>query len=308
MDGPPRRQPPKVLVSFHYFRTFDFTRYVEQAGPTVMVMGDSGAYTASSQGKPIAYTDYVAWCRRWGHLFTCYPALDVIGDPATTWHNYQRMRRDELEPVPVYHYGSPLDWLRRYLDAGERLIALGGMVGEHSPDLKAWLVTCFQLAAPYRAAFHGFGRTRMEDLADFPWYSVDSSVVGSACRFGNVYLFDDRSHRMLTLHRWQPRSLYRHGRLMRAHGVTPAQMDNRNRRRDPTKTDTLRSFHVGTIAWRRAEEWIRRRHGPVHGRPGAPPGPHLYLVDASTHHTTTLIQAALDNPGPYLPQPRRGAA
>lgn len=282
-------QPVKILCSFHYFRKRDLAEYHQAADGRIMIMGDSGAFSAASTGAPIAYGDYARWCRRWADLLFCYPSLDIIRDSEATWANHRRMLRDGLAPLPVYHYGSPLRPLQRYLDAGERYIALGGMVGTHGTQVKRWIVRCFQLAAPYGAVFHGFGRTALTDLADFPWYSVDSSTYTAVSRYGRIQLFD--GHRFRSLERSKPRSVYRHGALLRAHGVTPAQMDNRNPR------DRDLSMRVGAAAWRRCEEWMRRRHGPIPGtRPGDPPGPHLFLAASNDRDVTPVIQLTNDHP------------
>ena len=289
----PTPQPPKVLCSVHYYRKDSLTDLYQQGHGRTMIMGDSGAFSAMSVGAPISYQQYTDWLRRWQPVLFCYPTLDVIGDPDATWDAYRRMKRDGLTPLPVVHFRTPMNHLRRYLDAGEKYIALGGLVGSTGKDAKQWIIRCFREAQPYGAVFHGFGRTRMDDLRDFPWYSVDSSTFGAPARYGRLSLFD--GHRFISLRRNEPKSLYAHGRLLRAHGVTPQEMDNRNPR------VTALSYRVGTIAWRRCEEWFRTRHGRVPGpRPGDPDGPHLFLADGSFVNSATAVTTADTHPGPYL--------
>jgi hypothetical protein len=291
MTGYSAQQPAKVLCSFHYYRKDDIAGIA--AGHT-LVMGDSGAFTAAASGQPIVYAEYTAWLRRWGPALFSYPCLDVIGDPDVTWTGYRRMRRDGLAPLPVYHYGSPLVHLRRYLDAGERYIALGGLVGKRGPDVTRWIIACFQAAQPYGAVFHGFGRTRAADLAAFPWYSVDSSNLTRGARFGLVDLFD--GHRFISLKRSEPRTLYAHGALLRDHGSNPADLDNRNPR------SRRAAYRAAVIAYRRCEEWMRLRHGPVPGpRPGDPAGPHVFLADAPVTNINHIKEAVAYQPGPYYP-------
>jgi hypothetical protein len=288
----PTRQPIKILTSFHYFQREDMTA-LHAATSGGMIMGDSGAFTADTKGTPIAYPAYRAWLRRFKHLLFCYPCLDVIGDPEATAAAHTRMRGDGLDPLPVYHYGSPLRHLKAFLDAGERYIALGGMVGSYGADTKRWIITCFKTAGPYGAVFHGFGRTRFDDLADFPWYSVDSSSFASGARYGELRLF--HAGRFISLRRNEPRSLYAHGRLLRAHGADPAAVDNRNTGGRPL------AYTCGVLAWRRAEEWMRARHGPVKGvRPGDPDGPHLFFADSQIRNLHLLTDVIHTHPGPYL--------
>jgi hypothetical protein len=285
-------QPLKVLCSFHYHRANETEAFTRSDIPT-LVMGDSGAFSAANAGASVQYAEYTQWVRRWRSVLFSYPVLDVIGNAEATWDNYRRMKRDGLHPLPVYHFRTPITYLKKYLEAGERYIALGGMVGNTGKDSKQWLIRCFKEAEPYGAVFHGFGRTRMDDLRDFPWYSVDSTSWNGPVRYRDFQVFDGT--RTITLNRNEPKKLYTHGRLLRDHGITPQQMDRRHPR------STLAGYTLGFACWRRVEEWLRARHGPVPGpAPTDPPGPHLFLA-SKPQHAPHLLAAYRNHPGPYFP-------
>ena len=84
----------------------------------------------------MSLADYMAWLRRWAHLFTTYVNLDVIGDAAGTLVNQQRMEDAGLAPVPVFHAGEPWEYLATYCERYP-YVALGGMV--HSAPEQAML-------------------------------------------------------------------------------------------------------------------------------------------------------------------------
>lgn len=273
----------RVLLSYHYFKQAeDMGRLLDEhfgADTHPEVFADSGAFSALTQGAPIDLHQYARWLQANERHFAVYANLDVIGDGEAaaegTWQN-QRVLEDEygLRPLPVFHAGEPWSALERYLEAGYRYIALGGLVGRPRNSIMPWLVSCFRRAEGV-AVFHGFGLTSWEPLKALPWYSVDSSSWGSGYRYGIVRLWDDRRGRMevFTL---EHENRYKHGQLLRTYGFTPADIE--------PGTDGLRQrlAALSAASWRRAEAWLRRRHGRIQ-IPGAPddvpPGLRWYNAD-----------------------------
>lgn len=260
------------LMSFHYFRGVDMG---ELAGNLqgFRLFADSGAYSAKSVGAPVHLDDYCAWLTKWRRLFDVYVTLDVIGNAEGTWRNHVEMERRGFTPAPVFHAGEPWEYLDRYLEAGCRYIALGGMVGSPSA-VKKWIIRCFKTAQG-TAVFHGFGRTNLPDIADFPWYSVDSSSWGMSYRYGTVNLFDRGKWVKISIGDYA--GVYQRAALVRAHGVDPATLASRDR------YHWRHAARASAVAWHRLGQWAHRRHAPV-PIPGAPdpdPGPHLYLADGA---------------------------
>lgn len=79
------------------------------------VVLDSGAYRCFKRGTALNVAAYQALARTaevdW-HL-----APDVIGDPATTEHNWDAFRQPSM--VPVWGFGSGRRLLHKYLDQSE---------------------------------------------------------------------------------------------------------------------------------------------------------------------------------------------
>lgn len=280
----------KVLVSYAYFRRYDLHRIAAAAGPKMMMFGDSGAYSARSLGIQLAVPQLAAWIRQWNHLFTVYANLDVIGAPDATWRNQLALEAEGLQPLPVFHTGEPMTALDRYLDAGHRYIALGGLVGRPAPAVMAWLSRVFNHTAGH-AVFHGFGMTTWDALRDFPFYSVDSSSWGSAFRYANVKLFD--SGRWQTVPLRDQTAIRKHWQLIERHGGHPSQLT-------ASRYDCHEVARMSATAVRLSEAWLRRRHhvelpdGPHcpvrRGRDPEPEqterGPHVYLAGANAKYFT----------------------
>ncbi|MGW7708284.1 hypothetical protein [Streptomyces sp. NPDC054771] len=287
----------KALCSYAFWRTQNMRDFVGKlATPTNMIFGDSGAHTARTMGLHLTLEDYAAWCRRWDHQLTLYANLDVIGGPEATWRNQKRLEEVHgLEPIPVFHTGDPWEYLERYIDEGYTYIALGKLLGNPVKEVLPWIAKAFRIANG-RAVFHGFGMTVWRALREFPFYSVDSSTWTSGFRFGVVKLFNTSTGTWTDFKMRDRAALLRNLDLVRAHHISPRSLASR------ATYDRTEAAVLAAVAWRRAEEYIRARHGPItipsgphnpvtRGRPGPAPaaGLHLYLAEATT---TNLYRAA----------------
>lgn len=254
LDGKPRL---RVLCSYHYFKKLDVDRIMARFHRHPQVFADSGAWSAFSQGVTIEYDDFLSWCRRWGHHFTVISNLDDMHDPLQTWRNQQRLEADGVNAIPVFHLGEHFDWLRKYLDAGYRYLALGKMVGRPNPVVMRWLIACQKIARPYGAVFHGFGLTRPEAIQALPFYSVDSSSWASGHRWGHVAVWDDDRAKFSSFTLWNRSEVYAHGKAIRAAGFDPEQfLDHDRYHRSVTAA-------ASAVAWLKFEAHVRRRLGSV---------------------------------------------
>jgi len=156
----------------------------------VEVALDSGAYTAWRQGTPIVIDDYIEYLHANKEKFSWFANLDIIRDPVGTLDNQRIMERAGLFPVPCFHRYEDLSFLRKYIDKYE-YIALGGMMGGgNQSGSQAYFDSVFDLVCGDngipRVKIHGFGVTRSELMARYPWYSVDSSAWVQNSSFGKI--------------------------------------------------------------------------------------------------------------------------
>ena len=192
-------KPINTLVSYHYFNDADIA---EMAGWGLCMVGDSGAFSAASQGVPIDRDEFYEWARRWSGSLLWTAALDVIGDEEMTWANYVTAPSD-LRLVPTVHYGAKPSAIDRYVEAGADLIGLGGMVplkGEPARLLR-WSLEMMRYARDRHphVRFHGWGVTHPELVMNLPWWSVDSSGVSAAYRYGRMTLVDPNDGSKVTV-------------------------------------------------------------------------------------------------------------
>ena len=153
---------------------------------------DSGAFSAKTQGIEINLKDYIQFLKENESVIDIYANLDVIGDPEATWKNQQKMERVGLHPMPCYHYGEDIKWLKLYLEKYD-YIALGGMVKVGTAQLIQWLDLlftnhiCDKDGIP-KVKIHGFGLTSLPLMLRYPWYSVDSTSWVVTGRMGSIYI------------------------------------------------------------------------------------------------------------------------
>ncbi len=277
----------RVLASFAYYHKADFddligSRFKE---PWPEVFADSGAFSADSVGLEVTLEDYAAWLKRWEPYITSYANLDVLGDPEATAANQKRLEDMGLQPVPVFHTGTPWDQLEQLLQS-YNYIALGRMVPYmgNVKVLMPWLTKAFKLAGSY-AVFHGFGATNWTVVSSLPWYSVDSSSWGQGFRWGQVPVFDPRGGKFHKLKLGKPQDWAKLHRVVRNYGFDPEDFADRER-------NTLAKIvALSALSYFKAEEWLQRRHGPVTLDPAiGDNGPKVYLSDIGNHHLNKLTQ------------------
>lgn len=278
----PEKKPLRLLLSYHYFRDDDIGKLIAECfhGTQLDLFADSGAYSAYTTGTRITVQEYAEWLRKWGHLFTCAAALDVIGSAKDSYEQTGLLRNmvdPKLPIIPIFHSNDEADgekgqwnWLTRYLDDGYDYIGISptGNIYSSPKWLQAWLARCFKMARP-GVRYHGFGVTGWKVLLSFPWYSVDSSSWTAGFRFASLQLFDEQRGRMEKIDMRQKGELLKFSKLLGAYGVRPTQAGNKDYDRDllvGACVDSWRRRGVADALLAEAPQHVPRHHqrGRVH--------------------------------------------
>jgi len=174
-----------ILLSFAYKEEF---RRVGELSDDIFV--DSGAFTAFTKGQEIPLDEYMAFLRDGG--YGIYAGLDSIGNAKKTRENIQRMVDEGFCPIPTFHYGGDLSYLREYVSSFP-YIALGGVaqLRGKKPAMRffdqCWAEIVDGEGHP-RVKVHGFAVTSRELMIRYPWYSVDSTSWVAGSKFGMIML------------------------------------------------------------------------------------------------------------------------
>jgi hypothetical protein len=308
--------PRNLLVSYHYYAKYDLTRFRH-----CRVIGDSGAFSAASQGATITTAELAGWAKQWRNVLTWVAALDVIGDAEGTRRNWHDMVDTHgVHGVPTIHFGCDPALMDYYAERGVDFLGLGGMVGKPIPKQMRWLVACFRYARDHhpQMRFHGWGVTA-ETLLQLPFYSVDSSGWSSSYRYGRLTLRHPKTGQPVPV-ALDGRSTYAPAvvEVLRQYGVTPSQVatSGPHNRRLLVKLSAL-SASVAEQQFRKlhrrtpvtAPQWgINTKPEPV--------GPHQHLAVAhgwqqstaswdpdaelKTHYDDIILMEMNATPGPHI--------
>ncbi len=164
----------------------DYFRQTVEAGLAMGmgVMLDSGAYSAFTQGLSVTVEEYAAVLRDYAPHVDAYVNLDVCDDPAQTAKNQDQLEERRFSPLPVYHFGEPIEWLDRL--SSYEYIGLGNssLSSQRPQDLFESWVERTTTDNPTKW-FHGFAvgtlKPRLMGL-----HSVDSTTWTVAARYGRL--------------------------------------------------------------------------------------------------------------------------
>lgn len=147
---------------------------------------DSGAFTAFTKGVSINIDEYITFIKATKDNWNVYAVLDVIGDWEATGKNQRYMESKGLQPLPTFHYGSPLEELKRMVEEYD-YIALGGLVplSLQRKKMENWLDVCFSIIRT-KSKVHGFGINSIWVWRRYPFYSVDATSWNQGMKFGRV--------------------------------------------------------------------------------------------------------------------------
>ena len=295
--------PSTLLASFHYARKWNLDDI-----PFGKLIGDSGAYSARTQGAEVSVDDLGEWATRWRRRLYWVAALDVAGDQKTTRRNWETMNRAYgLQSVPSIHAGDDPKMIDYYAARGCDFIGLGGLVGGDGfsrPQMR-WLIQVFKYAreAWPGLRFHGWGLTN-DNTMRLPFWSVDSSSWGAGYRYGEIRLRDPRTRKRVTV-RADGRDAYEpaHARLLtRDYKTRPSQVAV------STAATRERIAWVSALAQTTHETRMRELHGPIAApswgimNPNGCPtdGPSLALADGHLGHLQA-VSRLIGARGPRAP-------
>ena len=156
------------------------------------VLLDSGAYTAFKKGITINIDKYAEYVVEHGHEYAGCFNLDSIGNAPTSYANWKRLKDAGAETIPVYHVGTPEEWLKKYLKQTD-YIGLGAIANMDTQQRLFGLGSIWKkyLIDPYgmpKYKIHGLGLTAIPIMLRYPWYSLDSFTPVISAVWGSVLL------------------------------------------------------------------------------------------------------------------------
>jgi hypothetical protein len=133
---------------------------------------------------------YSKYCKKHGKEWDWYVTFDYIKDCATIRQMQHQLESLGTKPVPVYHGDQPIDWLKKYIDDGHKLICIGS-IRRNNKYTRQYFDRVFNLADKHNVLLHGLAVTSLTGMFCFPWYSVDSATWAKVAAFGCILCTSD---------------------------------------------------------------------------------------------------------------------
>jgi|GEM_PF-2668806 hypothetical protein len=168
-----------VLASYFYARDSARWRYhlIKHDLRCILDSGAFSAWMAQKNGRkvnPLDIDQYIAFIRANDDIIDHYFAFDHIGNWQQTMQNLRYMEQRNMTPIPIYHFGTPIEVLEELVAGGYPVIALGGTVNQKKQDVEDFFDKVFTLFP--KQEFHGLGVSRSRWLKRFPFFSCDSKA------------------------------------------------------------------------------------------------------------------------------------
>jgi hypothetical protein len=290
-------EPVSVLLSYHYLRTdsevdrvAEAVAYANGKGVDVRILIDSGAFSAYHQGADVTVEGYGRWLARardrWGDAIVGAISLDVLYDPVASWGNWEELGCDL---VPVVHLDAPVAVLARYVDAGARWVAFGGMVGRRGLHKTRWSAHLFRWLRDHapQVAVHGLGVSSPAMVEALPWWSVDASSFAAGIRYGQVRVFDPALGQFHTVRVDGGPETHRYGKLLRnVYGIDPGDIRSSSAE---NRREHLTLAALTAVAW---QQYRRNRH-PIPSESG-PDGTWVHFVETSSIDLAVTLESVAD--------------
>lgn len=141
------------------------------------------------------YAGFIKWIQKQDST-VLVANVDAISNPELTWQ-IQRFFEEEhgVKPVPIVHFGTPMEYVDRYLVGGYSLLGVGGLgQGVSRHEYFRWGDEFFTHICPASNKLmplirtHGFAMTSWELICRWPWWSVDSATWVKLSAYGWLYM------------------------------------------------------------------------------------------------------------------------
>lgn len=153
---------------------------------------DSGAFTAYQKGIVLDVDKYGECVESNKEYFDGFFNMDSILDGKTSYQNWKYLRKNGIHTIPIYHIGTDLKWLERYLRQTDH-IGIGAIASLSTSKRLYGLSHVWQKYLTDRNGMpqykvHGLGLTAIPIMMRYPWYSLDSFTPIIAAVWGGILL------------------------------------------------------------------------------------------------------------------------
>lgn len=158
-------------------------------------IGEADAY----REKTIAgYVDFVNKdSAKWDFYFN----FDYRINAPLVYSVQKKLEKAGIHPTPVFHGDDGMDWLKRYIDEGYKIIGIGGgILRGRWKDKRYYLDQVFNITEKAGVWCHGLALTSLSIAFCYPFYSVDSTTWVRFAAYGSIIIIDPVNHQLQHIH------------------------------------------------------------------------------------------------------------
>jgi len=135
---------------------------------------------------------YAEWVKGKSKRFDFYVTFDYVVEAPVVYQATKALQQLGIRPVPIYHGDSDLDWVRKYIDEGHKIIGVSKrfFLNDRKGLLK-YFDHVFKLTEQNKIFVHGFACTGSEAWR-YPFGSIDSTTLVKKAGNGIIHYFDHR--------------------------------------------------------------------------------------------------------------------
>jgi len=136
--------------------------------------------------------DYVEFIKQERKNWDFYFTFDYVKHAPTVYKITNELMKQGVMPTPVFHGDEGLDWLKRYIDDGHKLIGIGSADKARRTwkEKRYYFDQVFNMTEKHGVICHGLAITSLSLTFSYPWYSVDSSTWARISGFGHIIMVD----------------------------------------------------------------------------------------------------------------------
>ncbi len=136
---------------------------------------------------------YIKFVRKYDKYLLAYVNMDWINNAEGSYKSLKYMESKGCHPLPVFHLGNDIKWLKRYVDEDYKFICIGGITPNPYEVLKPildriWSDVLTDANKMPLVKVHGLACTGYRLLKRYPWYSVDSTTWTKLGAWGGIYV------------------------------------------------------------------------------------------------------------------------
>lgn len=163
----------------------------------VEIMIDSGAYSIHTGRAPkgLGFDTYAEFIKEQiAEQFEYIDDIefinfDEIGNAKGSYINWKKLLKVYDKVIPVFHVGTDIKYLERYLKDGAQYVCIGAITSLSTRARIYGLDMVWdKYLSKYPVKVHGLGLTSVNLINRYPWYSLDSTKVMKLSAYGKILL------------------------------------------------------------------------------------------------------------------------